>query len=966
MENKDTSRFKKELAEAIRGDLLSDDMSLWLYSTDASLYQIKPIAVVLPRTHEDILKTIEIASRHEIPVMGRGGGTSLAGQTVTRGIVIDLSKYMNRVIELNEEERWVKVQPGIVLDNLNDFLKPYGLFFAPDVATASRANVGGMIGNNSSGVRSVQYGKTVDHVEALRVALSTGDHILFEELNEAQLGEKISSGEREGEIYQKIVALIDENRSEIEKKFPRVMRRVSGYNLDELLDSSHFNLAKLLVGSEGTLGVITEARLNLEPIPPERAVAVLHFDDLLTAIASVKDILRYNPSAVEVLDHYGLELAYGNPAVASLCRQFIQGDPQAVLIVEFAGNSKEEVKAPFEQMKEDRKIRKEVFYIHEAWTMKDQETVWQVRKNALGVMLGIKGDFKPLPFIEDSGIPVEHLAEYISKIQQLCDKHNRRLALYAHASVGVIHVRPLLNLKQEEDVEILQSISEETFDLVRHYGGSWSGEHGDGLVRSYKIREFFGDQLYSAFEQVKKTFDPVGLMNPGKIINSPPMIENLRIHPDYKTEFPPTYYYFEAEGGLDRAVELCTGVGQCRKTLSGIMCPSYIATLDEEHSTRGRANALRTAITKGIDSEKLTSHRLYEVLDLCLECKACKSECPSSVDMAKMKAEFLGHYYDAHGMPVGKKLVAATRNTAELASKAPALVNFFSGNALSRFLLEKFAGFDRRRTPPRYASRSFSRRKKEFLPLTTPSNPRGKVLLFVDTFANYYQPEIAEAALRLLYRLGYETEIVDDAGCCGRPLISSGALGKARMEGNEVVKNLAARGEGHLPILVLEPSCFSTFKDDLTDLVEDRNGAQQVAKRMLTLDEFLTTEENSQSLKEIIAAGPEKILYHGHCQQKAEIGSEVSLRLLEQIPESLLEEVPAGCCGMAGSFGYEKGHYEISEKIGERHLLPAVREEGEHSTIVVPGFSCRSQIEHFTGRHALHPVELLARCLKHE
>ncbi len=960
-----TAEAQISFAEALRGkfegEVRVDRMSRALYSTDASLYQIDPQVVALPKHDEDVIAALRLCGEYGVPVLPRGGGTSLAGQAVSSGLVLDFSKYMNAVLEVDPERRTARVQPGIVLDNLNRHLAPAGLFFAPDVATSSRANIGGMIGNNSSGTRSVRYGKTVDHVRGIRAALSTGEIVDFRSLDSRALDLKCAAPDREGRLYQGIRELVRRERERIRERFPRVMRRVSGYNLDELLNESDFNLARLLVGSEGTLGVTLDATLNLEPIPGARIVAVLHFRDLMRAIRTVPRILQYGPSAVELLDHYGMQAARTSPTVSELFRQFIEGDPQGVLIVEFSDGTEAAVREGLESMVEDDEVRRHVYHVHVAHSAAEQADVWQVRKSTLGVMLAVKGDFKPVAFIEDSCVPVEHLADYVGQIQEICRSYDRALTLYAHASVGVIHLRPLLNLKQPEDLRILRGISERAFELVRQYGGSWSGEHGDGLVRSYKLPEFFGEEIYEAFREVKRLFDPPGLMNPGKIVDAGSPTEHLRIDPGYRVSHPPTYYRFEREMGFARAVEMCTGVGHCRKTVSGTMCPSYIATLDEEHSTRGRANALRSAISGRLGPEGFTSERLYQVLDLCLECKACKAECPTNVDMAKMKAEFLSHYYEHHGLPLEKRLVAGTRRSAELASHWPSLANLVAGSAATRSLLERFAGIDARRRLPRYASTTLMRWHAR-----RPSKGDGTgaplVTLFADTFTNFYQPGVGRSALELLETLGFEVRLVAP-GCCGRPLISAGQLDRARRNGAELIRRLESIPG---PILVLEPSCYSTFKDDYLDLIEEPSRTAAVVERIFSLEEFLALPENAPKLDDVFEDGPRHLLFHGHCQQKALIGAEPTLKLLRRLPRVEIEEVPDGCCGMAGSFGYEKEHYELSEKIGSRHLLPAVRDAGPDTRIVVAGFSCRSQIEHFTGRRAVHPAEALAEALRRE
>ena len=951
-------RLKQELEAKIEGDLLWDEMSRMLFSTDASLYQQDPLGVVLPRTRTDLLQAVRTAAKYRVPILPRGGGTSLAGQTVTRGLVIDASKYLNRVLEVNPEERWAQVEPGIVLDNLNHALEPHGVFFAPDVATASRATVGGMLGNNSAGVRSVRYGRTVEHVLEMEIVLATGEELYLREMNSRELEAKCGQRDREGEIYRTVRDLARRHRGLIQEKFPNLPRRSGGYTLDALLDEDHFNLAKLVVGSEGTLAFTTEARVNLEVVPAVRMVAVLHFQRLAQAIDAVRFILKYQPTAVEIIDSYGLSLSRSNPEASRLVAQFISGEPEAVLMVEFSGSTQAEIRDVFERLEKDPDLRSLYYHLHEAWTPEAQAIVWGVRKSALGLMLGMKGDAKPLPFIEDACVPVQHLSTYIKGVLDICRELERPVAMYAHASVGVIHVRPILNLKQAEDVEILKEISNRTFELVVKYGGFWSGEHGDGLVRSFKNREFFGDELYQAFRQIKQVFDPLGVMNPGKVVESHDIRTDLRIHPNYRTTIPETHFRFRQDMGFDRAVEMCTGVGHCRKTLIGTMCPSYMATRDEEHSTRGRANALRLAMSGQLGERALTGRRLYEVMDLCLECKACRSECPSNVDMARIKAEFLSHYYKEQGWPLGKRLIARTRQAAEVASRLPRLSNLAAGNPVTRLALEWFAGLDRRRPLPRYARETLAAWFR-----TRSNGTEGEpVTLFADTFTNFHEPHIGKAAVTLLESLGFRVRLFA-AGCCGRPAISSGDLQSVRKGAQSLINSLSDVAAGS-PVIVLEPSCLSTLRDDYPDLCEDEEGCRRVTDRCLSLEEFLTRPEVQSRLEESLGGGPEELIYHGHCQQKALIGLDVSRGMLDLMRASSLTVLDSGCCGMAGAFGYEKEHYDISEKIGSLRLFPALEQAGDECLILAPGFSCRSQIKHFTGRTALHPVEVLARCLR--
>ncbi len=952
--------LEAELRSKIRGDVLFDDVSRLIFSTDASLYQIKPLGVVFPRDREDLARVVATAARHGVPLLPRGGGTSLAGQAVSPGLVVDCSKYLNKVLEINPKNRWARVEPGVVLDNLNDFLRFYGLFFAPDVATASRATIGGMIGNNSAGARSIRYGKTVDHIIGVKILLSTGEELALDRLDLAGLKAKCARQDREGELYRTVRAVVADNRAEITVRYPKVMRRVGGYNLDCLVDEDNFNLAQLVVGSEGTLGLVTEARLNLEPIPAAKALFVVFFRTFIDAVESVEPILRHGPSAVEILDPKSIRLAKSNPTVERLFATFSRGNPESLLIVELQGRSEEAVRTAAAGLTGDPAVRRLGYHIHEAWDEAGQALVWQVRKHTLGVLLSMRGDAKPVPFIEDACVPVEHLRAYVQAIQEVCQSHGREVILYAHASVGVIHVRPVLNLKRTEDVRIMASISGQAFALVKKYGGAWSGEHGDGLARSYKNPEFFGERLFTAFGSIKAAFDPAGIMNPGKVTATPDMTADLRIHPEYRTQAPPTHFRFERDHGLAGAIEMCSGLGHCRKTLGGTMCPSYMATRDEEHSTRGRANALRSAIAGDLGPDGFTSPRLHQVLDLCLECKACKTECPSNVDMARMKSEFLAHYHEAHGLPFGKKLFARARETAEKGSRFPSLFNFVAQTRLARAWLENHAGIDRRRHLPTLAPKPFSK----LIPgLPTGSGQGERVLLFVDTFVNFFQPQIGLAALEVLRALGFDPEPVQ-ADCCGRPLLSAGLLREVKERGARLLEVFSNKGTQDGPIIVLEPSCHSTFIDDYPDLLDDAEAARAFAKRVVTLDQFLSSPQVWERLASKLEKGPPDILLHSHCQQKALLGSGSTLRALKAVPETRVREVDSGCCGMAGSFGYEKSHYALSEKIGNRKLFPSIKKTESDTVIVASGFSCRTQIEQFTGRRAWHLAEALAFCLK--
>ncbi|HOM98966.1 MAG TPA: FAD-linked oxidase C-terminal domain-containing protein [Acidobacteriota bacterium] len=956
MDSQSAQRFLGGVRERLKNELRTDQVSRLMYSTDASLYQMVPIGVAFPRDEEDVVHIVRLAAEERIPVLARGAGTSLAGQTVTSGLVLDFSRHMRRILRVDPEKRRVRVEPGVVLDELNHRLALQSLFFAPDVATANRATLGGMAGNNSAGVRSIRYGKTVDHVVGTRVVLVPGECFEFGQLEPDELTWLLRGSDRQAELYRLVRDLAQQLAPEIERRYPKVLRRVSGYNLDEFTDSSRFNMSKLLVGSEGTLGMVTELELNLEPLPAVRALAVLHFSDLLSALRAVPAILAHQPTAVELIDDQALELASHHPPMARLCRSFVRGTPKALLIVEFSGELMTATADAVEDLSVDPALSGSVYHVEKILSAEGQEAVWEVRKNTDAILNRVRDDYKPQPFIEDSCVPVEHLADYIAEVEELGRKVSRRLAVFAHVSVGVVHVRPFLNLRREEDVRILQALSEEVFQLVVKYGGSWSGEHGDGLARSYKLPEFFGPDLYDAFRSIKRLFDPAGVMNPGKIIDAPPPTDHLRIHPGYRTTVPETGYRFREEKGFDRAVELCTGVGQCRKTLSGVMCPSYMATRDEEASTRGRANALRAALAGQLGELGLAEPRLYEVLDLCLECKSCKAECPSSVDMARLKAEFLHQYYRHHSRPPAKRLVAKLPQFAAWMSPVARLVNPLASFGPVQRSVQRILRFDPRRPLPVPAAPRWTRRAARIPRLT--SGARRRVVLFADTFTEYFDPTPGTAAAELLESLGWDVRVLRP-GCCGRPAISSGDLEAARRQGNELLQAFRQL-EG--PIVVLEPSCYATIKDDYRDLLDDEDLLNNVLPRVLSLEEFLLLPETAEEVRTKLTAKWPSVLLHGHCQQRSVIGIEPTQSALSLVGRLEIRTVPAGCCGMAGVFGYEEGHYEISRAIAGRTLLPALEATPPEIPVVVSGFSCRTQVLHLTGRKALHPAEFLCQC----
>ena len=941
-----------ELKTKITGEVRFDNKARSLYATDASPYEIKPYGVVLPKTIEDIKHTVTIANKHKLPILPRGGGTSLAGQTVGEAIVLDVSKYMTKVLDFDANARTVKVEPGIVRDQLNAFLKPYKLQFTPDVSTTNRANIGGMVANNSAGTRSIKYGKSVDQVIALTVMLSDGSIVELKEVNLEELKAKKQQNDLEGHIYSTVHGIVNEQAEEIKNRYPKVMRRVGGYNLDEFIDQP-FNLAKLVSGSEGTLAIILDVTLALHPLPNYKCLALIHFGSLVKALTAVQYVNEHKPSTVEILDEHLFNLGKQNPNLTSLL-DWLEGEPAAVLMVEFDGQTENEMLTGLENLQKDSFISGLSYYTYVARDTDQQEQVLEFRRKGLGIYATIKGKNKPTPFIEDSAIPPENLPQYIPEVLEVCKKYGVEAVVYGHASVGVIHIRPLLDLKSQEGIEFYQKISQETFELVKKYGGSWSGEHGDGLIRSYQNKNLFGEELYKAFCEVKAAFDPDSIINPGKVVHAPAITENLRYGVNYTApNVPETYFDFSKDDGFLGAVEMCTGVGACRKVDTGVMCPSYMVTRDEDHSTRGRANILREAMTGNLPGG-LTSQEVYDVLDLCLECKACKAECPSQVDMAKIKYEFLQHYYDAHHMPMSALIVGNSARIAPLGSMFAPIANALLSLKAVSYLVEKVAKIDRRRILPAYTPTPFARWFKKNVP-STPT--KKKVALFADTWTMYNEPEVGKATVRVLQALGYEVELVN-YGCCGRPQISKGLLRAVKKLAKRNVENLHSYVEHDIPIIGLEPSCVAAFQDDYCDLIPSKK-TEAVAEQVKMIDQFLAKEWARGKIdpKQHFQKSDKPIMLHRHCQQQAIMGSSATKAVLSWCGEVL--ELDSGCCGMAGSFGYH--HYDLSMQIGEDRLFPVVREhQGE---IVACGFSCRHQILEGTGKKTKHLVETLAEAL---
>jgi FAD/FMN-containing dehydrogenase/Fe-S oxidoreductase len=957
----DVAGLHAALVETISGEVRFDRLSRALYSTDASVYQIVPLGVVLPRTEADVAAVVRACARFRVPLTARGGGTSQAGQAIGPGVVLDCSKHFHRVLEIDAAGRWARVEPGCVLADLNRALGPLGLKFAPDISTADRATIGGMVANNSSGARSVVYGKTIDHVLELKVVLADGSMIHCGPLDGPGLEARCGRDDLEGACYRAVRALAAEHADEIERRYPKILRRVGGYNLDAFLGDGRggagFNLAHLFVGSEGTLGVVVEAKLRLVELPKAKAVLVVQFGDLLDALAATPAILAHRPAAVELVDRYVLGSTRLNPEAARL-RDFLRGDPAAILLVELYGDRPDDLPPRLDALEADLRARGFGDHLHRASEAGAQARIWKLREMALGLSMAEKGDAKAISFVEDTAVAPDRLRDYIAEFLAIVARHGTTAGVYAHASVGCLHVRPVIDLKTEAGVRRFEAIADEVAALVLKHGGALSGEHGDGLVRSPFQERMYGPALYQAFRALKRTFDPLGLLNPGKIVDAPPLATNLRFGPGYITPEVATTFDFSADGGLVRSAELCAGVGACRKKHEGTMCPSYRATRDERDSTRGRANALRLALTGQLGLAGLTDLAVHQALDLCLECKGCKAECPTNVDMARLKAEFLHRYYREHGLPWRNRVFGHADRLSRWGCRLAPLSSWALRSRPLRWLNDRLLRIDRRRVPPAFARRTLARRLASLRAAGEPEGSSPGILLFPDTFTNYYQPEIGEAAAVLLRRSGCRVWL-GPAGlrCCGRPLISNGLLDIAAARARHNVELLSPWAAAGRPIVASEPSCILTIKDDYPALLRGdlRKKAEAVAAACLTFEEFLVRDQERLAFRE----GPRRILVQGHCHQRALVGMGPLLRLLRLIPGAEVVDLDAGCCGMAGSFGYEAEHYEVSRLVGEQRLFPALRQADPATVVVAPGFSCRLQIAHFTGRDALHPAQLL-------
>ncbi|MEZ4530252.1 MAG: FAD-linked oxidase C-terminal domain-containing protein [Thermomicrobiales bacterium] len=960
----ETSRvLQAELKARINGEVRFDRTSRMLYSTDASNYQIEPVGVVIPRSMDDAIGAIELAASHGVPILPRGGGSSLAGQTVGAALVIDFSKYLSRIHDLNVEEGTVLAEPGLNLESLNNQLKANKLMFGPDPSSSNRATIGGVIGNNSTGAHSILYGMTGDNVLAVRAALATGGVAELSQVSAETLAAQAAADDPRGRLLRDILAFREANRDLIARDFPPHWRRSTGYSLNELLKpDGEFNPARLLVSSEGTLATVLQARMKLAPTPKQTALVLLQFAELVPAMEATSHILECEPSAVELMDRMLIDLTRAQPGYASRI-SFIEGNPAGILAVEFYGESEAELVSRCAALEAHLKKHKVAMSAEPLRVLdaKRQADIWKVRKDGLGLLYSIRGDYKPIPVIEDVSVPVEHLPEFVGAVERMCAEHGTTAAYYAHASAGCLHIRPLINLKSEDGIRMMKEMADEAAQMAHRFGGVMSGEHGDGLQRSELNEVIFGPELYQAMRQFKAIFDPDGIMNPGKKVDAPPMTENLRLGVDYHPVELKTHIDFSREGGFMAAVEMCNGAAVCRKTKAGTMCPSYMATKDEMDTTRARANALRNALAGNIfEPADLTRKETYEVMDLCLSCKACKTECPSSVDMAKLKIEFLAQYYEANGVPTRAKIFGNIHTLSRLGSMFAPVANLALTTPLSAPVM-RAVGVHPERKMSTFKHNTFVKRWKKHVRGLPPNRPtRGAVVYFHDTFATYNYPHIGMAAVELLEAAGFQVIIEERRACCGRPMLSKGLVNDARKNARRNVELLAPHARMGIPIVGTEPSCILTLRDEYIDLLPGNEDAQLVAKHAFMIDEYLAKLDADGELGiNWKASDRDDVFFHGHCHQKALIGMGPSMSILKSAGCSA-QESGAGCCGMAGSFGYEAEHYDVSKRIGEERLFPAIDKLNTSTTVAVAGVSCRQQIDHFTGRDTRHIAEVLA------
>jgi FAD/FMN-containing dehydrogenase/Fe-S oxidoreductase len=966
-----TKKSLSQLASLLEGELNFDPISKILYATDASAYKETPLAVAFPKNRTDLKTLIRFAYDHKTSLIPRGAGTSLAGQVVGAGVVVDLSKYMNRILEVNLEEKWVRVEPGVVLTELNLVLKQYGLQFGPETSTANRCTMGGMLGNNSCGLHSLIHGSVREHIIEVEALLSDASEVVFQEINNDKLKTLLGNNSSlESNIYQTLHHILsdEENLREIKANYPHpsVPRRNHGYALDCLAEMQPFNpngkplnLSKIIAGSEGTLAFVTSMKLNLEVLPPkEKALLCVHFDKLEDAFHANLIGLKYQPSAIELMDKTIMDMTKGSIGLRQN-RFFLQGEPQAILIIELWSDSHDEIIERAKMI--EAEMRKNGFGYHFPLVRgTDIQKVWALRTAGLGVLSNLPGDAKPVSLVEDTAVPVDQLPDFIAEFQSLLQKHHLEAVYHAHIATGELHLRPVLNLKDKTDIALFRIVATETAKLVKKYRGSLSGEHGDGRLRGEFIPFMLGDKVFELLRQVKNSFDPDHLFNPGKIIDTPPMDQSLRYFPGEETLKLNSYFDYKLELGMARAIEKCNGSADCRKSqiVGGTMCPSFMATRNEMHSTRGRANVLRELITKPTEMHWADNRLVLESLDLCLSCKACKNECPSGIDITKLKADFLQNHYDGNPIPFRTKVIAHFPLLMRLGAMVEPITNSMLQTRPIQIILQKAVGFSTQRPLPKLSKTSVQAWKKKHTSMV-PTNR--KVYLFNDEFINSTDSSIGIKAILLLENLGYEV-VIPEHSFSGRTYLSKGLVKHARKLAVSNIKALSTVVSNENPLIGIEPSAILSFRDEYLELVPDNmsKDAKELANNTFLFEEFFMREvKNGHINSSQFTDKTVKIKLHGHCHQKALATTNASIEMLKLPVNYYVEEIPSGCCGMAGSFGYEKEHYSVSMKVGELVLFPEIRKTTAEVIIAAPGISCREQIQHGTGRKAVHPLEIM-------
>ena len=942
-----------------------------LYATDASIYEMEPVAITFPRDTSDVQAIVQVANTFAVPILPRGAGTSLAGQGVNHAIVIDFTRYMNQVLEIDSSLATARVQPGLVVDALNKQAKSHQLMYPVDPSTRNRATIGGGIGNNSCGAHSLRHGKTSDQLISVTVVLNDGSIIHTKNVSGSDLEEKLDGDARESELYRSVREIAQSRQAEIEAYFPKIPRRVSGYNLDTVLtyDDSRgesMDIGQMIVGSEGTLGIVTEATIKLAPLAAKTGIIALHFESIEDACRAAPIAVTHDPAAVELVDRTIIERCRESFSYKSLV-EFVIGTPGGLLLVEVDGETEPEVIEKLDALAKDFRSRGLTQDMVVTTNLGEQARMWRMREAGLGLLMSVRGDAKPVAFVEDGAVEPELLGDYVARFEEIVRRYGLPTAYYGHAGAGCLHIRPMINLKELNGPENAEILAQEIADLILEFGGSLSGEHGDGIVRGAFTERMFGPALVDSFRDLKLAFDPDSLMNPGKIIDTPAFNDNLRLSPQTGSLTPPTFLNWDEWGGIARAAEQCNGQGACLKDV-GTMCPSFMVTKDEEHSTRGRANLLRQVLNQSLPPEELTGDRIHEAMDLCVECKACKNECPSAVDMALLKSEVLALRHAEHGVPLRDRIFAGIAAGAKLNQLLGmrSLTNYVSRIGIVKAMLDRFIGIHKARPLPEFAQTSFVEwfRKNHSVGRATKN---GSVVLFVDTFTNYFQPQVGKAAVMVLEALGYAVLISQQNECCGRPMISKGLLADARNAAAKNLKSLERFIEAGTPIIGLEPSCLLVFRDEYPLLLHNSQAltklADTAAKQSFLIEEFITqcAAEDEDSVRNIFQGGPD-VSIHVHCHEKALVGTEQALKVLElaNIPANLID---SACCGMAGSFGFETEHYEISKAMADRTLIPAIREMPELERLLITGTSCRQQLDHFTSKTPIHLVEALAESL---